>query len=182
MSREQAVNAQGRISYVLLSTLNGEAVSGNDAARFWAKVQKTPTCWLWTASKSGGKGSGWYGQFTINGGGRQRHIGAHVLSYNWAHGPVPDGMEVMHSCDVPHCVNPDHLFAGTHRQNVQDAASKGRLNVPRPTAQKVTDAQIAEMRALRHAGLRLVAIADRFNVSKSYVSFVVRGLRRQVAA
>jgi hypothetical protein len=85
----------------------------------------------------------------------------------------------MHACNNGLCVRPDHLSAGTTLQNVQDAARDGLYHVPRPGRQKVTDEQIAEMVDLRRSGLRLVQIADRFNVSESFVSFAVRGLRRQ---
>ena len=75
--------------------------------RFWDKVNKTDTCWLWTASK-GSKG---YGMFRVNG----RLYGAHKWSYIMAHGEVDtDGMEVHHSCENPSCVNPEHLSLKTN--------------------------------------------------------------------
>jgi hypothetical protein len=86
---------------------------------------------------------------------------------------------VLHKCDVKRCCNPQHLFVGTHADNMRDASAKGRLSVQRPSGQKVTDEQIAEMVELRRSGLTLEAIAGRFDVSRSYVSFIVRGLRRQ---
>lgn len=77
--------------------------------RFWAKVRKTETCWLWTASKTR-KG---YGQFALHG----KMVGAHRLSYEWVYGPIPKGLFVDHRCHVHHCVRPDHLRAVTRKQN-----------------------------------------------------------------
>ena len=82
---------------------------------FWAKVQKTGACWLWIA----GKDYGGYGSF--------QHKRAHRLSYEMHVGPIPKGMFVCHSCDVPACINPAHLFLGTARDNVRDMIAKGRL-------------------------------------------------------
>jgi hypothetical protein len=168
-------------SHNLRSFNFGEPVTeSGDARRFWAKVERTDGCWLWTASRSGGRRGKCYGQFTTTvAPGRQKHWGAHVFAYVLANGPVPDGLEVMHACNNGLCVRPNHLSAGTTLQNVQDAARDGLYHVPRPGRQKVTDEQIEAMTDLRRGGMTLEAIAQRFNVSESYVSFIVRGLRRQ---
>lgn len=86
--------------------------------RLLSKVVKTDSCWLWDgALNSKGYGSmgflkkGWL---------------AHRLSYTAFKGPIPDGLLVCHSCDVPSCVNPDHLWLGTTRDNQRDSESKGR--------------------------------------------------------
>ena len=88
--------------------------------RFWKYTAKADPdqCWLWTGYKSG---SG-YGSLKIDG--KQRS--AHRLSWELAHGPVPDGLSVLHRCDNPICVNPGHLWLGTPRQNMEDMAAKGR--------------------------------------------------------
>jgi len=70
--------------------------------RFWAKVQKTDTCWLWMAVRHHAKS---YGQFKYEG----RMVQAHVLAYTWLAGPVPKGLELDHLCRVRWCVNPAHL-------------------------------------------------------------------------
>src|SRR5574342_284261 len=95
-------------------------------ARFWARVQKTPTCWLWLGTK---RHLG-YGVVRI-GGTRQkrRSILAHRFTWELMYGPIPPGLHVCHHCDNPPCVRPSHLFLGTQRDNMQDAMRKGRLNL-----------------------------------------------------
>lgn len=89
------------------------------ADRFWEKVQKTDSCWLWT----GGSVPRGYGRFLWPDG---RKGYAHRFSYELANGPVPDGLWVLHCCDNPPCVRPDHLWLGTHADNMHDMAAKGR--------------------------------------------------------
>lgn len=88
------------------------------AKRFYAKVRITPGCWIWTAST---RRFG-YGQIQFQG----RPQAAHRVSYIINVGSVPDGMLVLHKCDVPGCVNPDHLFLGTGADNMNDMSRKGR--------------------------------------------------------
>jgi hypothetical protein len=94
---------------------------GHDALidRFWAKVQKTDTCWLWNACKN----SDGYGRFNVNG----RLTQAHRFSYELVHGPIESNkIHVLHTCDTPNCVNPGHLFTGTHSDNMRDMYRKFR--------------------------------------------------------
>lgn len=88
--------------------------------RFWEKVNKTDGCWLWIGSTTT------HGYGVIGTGTGKAAEYAHRLSYEWAHGPIPDGLFVCHRCDTPSCVNPQHLFLGTQSDNMRDAAKKGR--------------------------------------------------------
>lgn len=102
-------------------------IDDNTAASFWSKVNKDgPTmahmetpCWVWTGSRS----SRGYGHAYVDRVGFRAHRLAFILSG----GEVGEGTEVCHACDNPPCVRPDHLWIGTHTDNMRDAASKGRL-------------------------------------------------------
>ena len=89
------------------------------ARRFWLKVDKTEDCWLWTLWKND-KGYGKYAPY----GGEIRL--AHRYAYELTFDAIPDGLFVLHRCDTPACVRPDHLFLGTHRDNMDDMVAKGR--------------------------------------------------------
>jgi hypothetical protein len=86
--------------------------------RFWMKVNRSGSCWLWTA----GTTVFGYGQFFIDG----RLEGAHRVSWRLHFGNIPDDLCVLHRCDVPACVNPAHLFLGTKSDNARDSVAKGR--------------------------------------------------------
>ncbi len=94
-----------------------------DQERFFSKVNfDGPNgCWIWEAGKDGDG----YGLFKPAPKITHR---AHRVSYEFFHGPIPSGMNVLHSCDNPSCVNPDHLLLGTHRENMEDMCHKGRQN------------------------------------------------------
>lgn len=81
--------------------------------RFWAKVNKTDSCWVWTASRGGGG----YGKFWINH--EQGLRVAHRVSYMWLVGPIPDDLQLDHLCRNRQCVNPDHLEPVTRSENVR---------------------------------------------------------------
>ena len=117
--------------------------SNNDtlAARFWAKVNKTDACWLWTGAKNR-KG---YGVINTTAGMSL----AHRVSYELSGSPIPPAKHVLHQCDTPGCVNPEHLFLGTNLDNVRDRDSKQRGNQVHGTANgraKVSDAAVKVIR------------------------------------
>lgn len=95
-----------------------------NVTRFFKKIEKTETCWNWTASTNG-RG---YGQFGL-GARKLGNIKAHRYSW-WLHNcDIPDGMCVLHKCDNPTCVNPDHLFLGTKQDNSRDMYTKQRCSL-----------------------------------------------------
>lgn len=98
--------------------------SPKQLANFWKKVSKTEGCWNWTGCKVV---HGGYGQISRN----NKMMLAHRASYEIHFGKIPDGMDVLHTCDNPACVNPSHLWYGTHTDNMRDKVRKGRCNAPR---------------------------------------------------
>lgn len=86
--------------------------------RFWSKVNKTDTCWLFTKS-IGIKG---YATFSVN----RKTEAAHRFSYQHFVGPIPEGYCVLHKCDVRNCIRPDHLFLGSNDDNIIDKVNKNR--------------------------------------------------------
>jgi hypothetical protein len=82
-----------------------------------SKINITDSCWIWSGAKNRGYGTAYFE-------GRQQ--GVHRIMYQMAYGEIPEAMFICHSCDNPECVNPDHLFAGTQKQNMEDRSNKGR--------------------------------------------------------
>ena len=91
--------------------------------RFWEKVYKS-ACWNWTGSLNE-KG---YGLFRI-GGRKGKAEKAHRVSWEMFNGPIPENLHVLHLCDNRKCVNPEHLFLGTHQDNMKDMMTKGRCGI-----------------------------------------------------
>ena len=96
----------------------------NTPETFWLRVARADpdACWIWQGSK---RPQG-YGQLSYQG----RHTSAHRLAWTLTHGPIPDGLFVLHRCDNPPCVNPAHLFLGTTDDNMHDAFVKHRIRTP----------------------------------------------------
>jgi hypothetical protein len=88
-------------------------------SEFWANVQKGDGCWLWTGAINGPG----YGSLRLDG--QPKSVFAHRLAWQLANGAMPNGL-VLHKCDNPRCVNPDHLFIGTYTDNQRDCVRKGR--------------------------------------------------------
>lgn len=135
------------------------------AARFWEKVSKTDGCWLWTASLT----RGGYGQFSPRKGVIRR---AHRIAWLLVNGPVPDGLWVLHRCDTPACVRPDHLFLGTPKDNHADMEAKGRANVPQGSARpqaRLSEADVLAIRAERSTGVTGAELARRYGVHRSSI-------------
>lgn len=111
--------------------------------KFASKVDYSGECWIWQGSKNY-LGYGFYSLGSRKDGTRKRVL-AHKYAYTQIHGE-PDKPCVCHSCDNPSCVNPDHLWPGTYRDNTLDMVSKGRINRGRKADGRQT---IAEMRDAR---------------------------------
>lgn len=133
--------------------------------RFWAKVDKSSKCWLWTGGTTRG-----YGTFFV--GIHERAVPAHRVSWQLANGPIPDGLWVLHECDTPLCVRPDHLFLGTQTDNMQDAAAKGRV---RNQSTKLTAEDVRTIRS-RYAtgGVFQHELAAEFGVGQTQISRIIR--------
>lgn len=132
---------------------------------FWAKVQRADAkaCWPWVGQIA----SHGYGVFTV---GRER-VRAHRFAWVAARGPIPAGHEVCHRCDNKACVNPDHLFTGSHRDNMLDAVRKGRKRAW--GVQKLDASRVLEIRARAAAGILHRCIAVDFGISEGTVSQIV---------
>lgn len=177
MSRQMHNVAEDAFQLLADSDKQCPNFSHSDRERFWRKVRVTPTCWLWTGCFNPRNG---YGQFTAGGrGGGFRNYRTHRVAWELTNGPIPESQHVLHSCDVPACVNPAHLFLGTHRDNMADAARKGRLHVARPTRQKLTDAQVSHIRVALASGARQVDLAHQYDVTKALICSIANGRRRQ---
>ena len=129
--------------------------------RLLAKIKTNRRgCWLWQGAPSGRDGRG---QIKVKG----RSYQVHRLSYEVFVGPV-EQFDVLHSCDTPNCINPDHLFLGTHSDNMKDAFRKGRRSVEglkNPRA-KITPAIVRTIRRRYKPGNGR-QLAEQFGLSRS---------------
>jgi hypothetical protein len=140
------------------------------ADRFWFSVQKSEGCWRWTGS---GNGHG-YGQITDAG----KMMATHRLSWEMHNGPIADGLCVLHHCDNPACVRPDHLFLGTRKDNAIDMVGKGRQL--RGQANAMSKLEAGDIPLIRRAvaiGFRQKDVAAAYGVDHRTVSQIARGIR-----
>jgi len=143
--------------------------------RFWRFVVrgKPTACWLWQGGQRNQFG---YGQLRV--GRRGPCVGVHRLSYEIHHGKIPENLLVLHRCDTPSCVNPRHLYVGTHQDNARDCIKRGRrargcsLHV---RVRKLTDDQV---RAIRKDTAPVCMVAHDHGVSESAV-YNIRARRRK---
>jgi hypothetical protein len=118
-------------------------------------VNKTEGCWNWMGSTKG-KSRMKYGNFTFRG----KELLAHRSSYVIYKGDIPEGMLVLHSCDVPQCVNPDHLWLGSYLDNQRDKMAKGRGKV-----EKLNPDKVKELKSLMKSDFGDTNLARKYGVS-----------------
>jgi hypothetical protein len=133
-------------------------------------------CWLWTKYRQ----SAGYGQICVQG---KRWL-AHRLAFLTCKGEIPDGLYVCHSCDIRACVNPDHLFLGTAKDNVHDMMAKGRkknsfckghILSRNNRKRKLSD---DDVRGIRASNWKLAHLSDKFGVSIPTISLIRNGKRK----
>jgi hypothetical protein len=132
--------------------------------RIEEKVEKIPEagCWIWMGSTQ----VCGYGEILSS----NRKMLAHRASYEVFIGPIPKGMYVCHACDNVYCVNPNHLFLGTQKQNMQDMVAKGRSTKGEKNARaKLTEEQVKQIREMSESNS---FIAKLFHVSTSNIQFI----------
>lgn len=144
-------------------------------SRLLSRVQKCPLsgCWLWTGAVNP-KG---YGHLRFN----RKDLIASRASWTAHRGPVPDGLLVLHRCDVPLCINPDHLFLGTHRDNVADMDAKGRrvVVVQRGESNCKAKLDVHQVRRLREefaCGASKSALSRKYGVNRQAIKHAVEGV------
>lgn len=141
--------------------------------RFWPKVQKSDTCWIWLGSRAGGG----YGRINIDGTNKP----AHQIAWEMENGPLPEGQEICHICDNPPCVRPSHLFAGTRKENVQDMIRKGRRSPlasgkgDRHGMAKLTTEKVTVIIQRYSVGESPKALAEEFGISRAHLHGIVKG-------
>lgn len=151
---------------------NPEARRESLEKRFWARVNRTDSCWLWRGpfAKNG------YGQ--IGSGSTVRK--AHRLSWELHNGPIPPGFWVLHRCDVRECCNPDHLYLGKATENNRDSYERKRRPVGEEHPQaKLTTEQVLDIRSRYKAGEKAKTIALLYNIHVNFARAIGTGAKRK---
>ena len=138
-----------------------DGIMTTDEARFWKKVKKTATCWVWP--------SRWYGRFRLLDG---RIVGAHRFSWELHNGPIPIGKDIAHRCDNKPCVNPSHIFVCSRSENLIDLWAK-KIR----TTCNWTKLEISEVLAIRKLLIHKSAreIASSFGVTPKAIRNIRNG-------
>ena len=128
---------------------------------FWSKVDKQDECWIWIAAIN----MFGYGHFAIE----RKIYKAHRVAYMIKHGDIPDGMYILHSCDNPACVNPEHLRVGTQKDNIMDRTIRGRHNPTSGTKNawaKLTEKDVLQIRG---SNLSALELSELYGISRSNI-------------
>jgi len=135
--------------------------------KFWAMVavSSSDACWVWV----GRRDKYGYGVFSVNG----KQVGAHRVSWSLANGEIQDGMHILHRCNNPSCVNPSHLYAGTHRQNMDDMIAAGSKKGVKNGQAKLTDKDVVAIRKKCAAGSTMAEMSREYGMSFMAISNLV---------
>jgi hypothetical protein len=146
------------------------------AEHFWSKVNKggPDDCWMWkNPSRAKGKDvrPSYHIHFPNN---RPKGHIASRIAYELSWGYIKKGLQVLHRCDNPGCVNPNHLFLGTQADNIRDMMEKDRQSFFGGKT-KMSEQQVLELRYLRdHTGMTLTDLAERYKIRLPAVSAIVK--------
>lgn len=145
-------------------------------AVFWYKVDKRSDaeCWNWTGSKIKARGTNsWYGVFGVH----KKKFLAHRLAYEWKSGKIPNDLLACHTCDNSLCVNPNHIFIGTHKDNTADMLKKGRSGFV-----KFSEDQKQEMFKMIEDGSPRKIVMERFAISECHLGKILNRRRTLLQA
>ena len=133
-------------------------------------IDEETGCWIWQRAKARG-----YGRLQIN----NKHVYAHRLMYENHVGPLGNGMSVCHACDTPACVNPEHLWLGTQKENIRDCVSKGRMPRHGELSNRgfLTEDNVRAIREHVKGGRTQASVAIEYGVTNSHVSKIVRRVK-----
>jgi hypothetical protein len=136
--------------------------------RFWSRVKIIKNCWEWTGSRH----RQGYGRVGYLG---NRAAYTHRVSYQLVNGKIKKGLNVLHRCDNPPCVNPDHLFLGTQSDNAYDMFSKNRGN--RARGEKNSKARLidSQVRRVKYGSEPLASLAREFSVTYQTLHYIRGG-------
>ena len=139
-------------------------------SRMERKTNRTETCWLWTGARDGRKLGQSYGRMLVG----KSLMNTNRLAYIVHVGPIPDGKQVLHTCDNPLCVNPDHLWLGTHDDNMRDKAEKHRAPPSKLRGSECGGAKLSEqdIPVIRSDHRSLKTIAKDYGVCFQLISQV----------
>lgn len=139
--------------------------------QFWKRVKKEDGCWIWTGAKS----SAGYGQLRH----KNKLYYAHRISYKLHYGKDPGEFHVLHKCDNPACVNPEHLSLGSHLDNMHDCIKKRRRHDGAKAC--LTEKMVIDIKDLyEKKKITQKAIAEKYGVDQSHICKIVNGKRRSV--
>lgn len=130
-------------------------------------MNKTDTCWNW----KGGKNSDGYGYFDFENSSGKAHRASWIINF----GSISSGLSVLHHCDNPACVRPDHLFLGTQKDNMEDCARKGRIKAGK-RAVKLNPEKVRKIRLKIKNGESVPAVASEYGVNNSAIHFIIKGV------